>query len=296
MTIRWSGFADEAATSLSDQLALLAELGWRHIDLRKVDGVPVHELPFDQCQRLAEQCQTAGVTVACIGSAIADGRSSISDDPAIALGQTARCIERARLFACRQVRVMSWPPVKGADRSVDEPTAAERISRLREIVQRFADAGIRALHENCHNYGGQSLAHTQRLLAEIPGLGLIFDTANPIGTDDWAHPEPRPKQSPWALWCALREHVVQLHLKDGTFDPTTGTYRACLPGLGQGDIAAVLRDALARGFDGVISIEPHLKHLDPDLSRERWLAAGRQVMTLVEQIEAWNRLDQGAFE
>ncbi|MDA3961647.1 MAG: sugar phosphate isomerase/epimerase [Planctomycetota bacterium] len=255
----FTGFADEAASSLSDQLRIIAALGWRHIDLRNVDGTAVHDLAPDAVDALYGALDTAGVSVPCIGSHIANGRARITDDPSVALEQTARCISLCQRLACTRVRVMSWPP--GDDHLLDGPTAAERFKRLRDIHRRFADAGIEALHENCHNYGGQSPAHTVRLIEEVSGLRLIFDTANPVGAADHRFTgELQPRQSVFEFYRLVRDHVAYIHIKDATFDPSKvdGKFAHCWPGEGMGDVRAVIRDAIATGYDDAICIEPHV--------------------------------------
>jgi len=44
----------------------------------------------------------------------------------------------------------------------------------------FADAGLTALHENCMNYGGMGWQFTLKLLENVPGLKLVYDTGNPV--------------------------------------------------------------------------------------------------------------------
>jgi len=290
-----SGFTDEAVPGIEDQVRVLRELGWRHIDLRKVDGSDVHELDEAGLDHVAQVLADAGITVACVGSAIANGKARIADDFAIAQGQTERCIEACRRVGATRVRIMSWPP--GDDHALDGPTSEERFRRLRWIHARFADAGIEALHENCHNYGGQSAEHTLRLIEAVPGLRLIFDTANPIACPDRSYPaEPRPRISVFEFYARVREHVAYLHVKDGVFDPTASerAFVHGFPGEGMGDVAAVIRDLVAHGYDDAVSIEPHVGgvHLlpgsatmsDAERKEANFLAYGRKMAALLETL------------
>ena len=290
-----SGFADEATPTIEDQVAVIRELGWDHIDLRAVEGTPVHDLDDAAFDRVLAALDAGGVTCSCVGSAIAAGRSSIDDAFSIALGQVERAIKRMQQLGCTRVRIMSWP-IKDEDRRLDEPTAAERFRRLREIHQRFADAGISALHENCFNYGGQSWQHTMRLIEEVPGLRLIFDTANPIKIRDQSYGgDPKPCQSVFELWAHVREYVDYIHIKDGVYDPIEERFQHGWPGEGMGDVRAVLRDAIARGYDDAVAIEPHIGGLQliPDLpdepdarKRAQWLEYGRRMEALLQDIGA----------
>lgn len=255
-----TGFADEAVGSIEDQVRVVTGLGWSHVDLRNVGGTNVHDLDEAALDHVAQVLSDAGVGVPCIGSAIANGQANIEEDPPDkAIEQTVRCIAACQRLGVTRVRIMSWPP--RGDHAIDGPTSQARFARLREIHARFADAGIAALHENCHNYGGQSAAHTLRLIEAVPGLRLIFDTANPIPTQDQSYPgEPKPRQSVFELWAQVRDHVDYIHIKDGVFDPTKEERKFVhgWPGEGMGDVRAVLKDAIARGYDDAISIEPHV--------------------------------------
>jgi len=52
--------------------------------------------------------------------------------------------------------------------------------RVKEVTDRFLDAGLQPVHENCMNYGGMSWQHALELLDRCPGLKWVFDTANPV--------------------------------------------------------------------------------------------------------------------
>ena len=60
--------------------------------------------------------------------------------------------------------------------------------RLRDICDKFLENGLVPVHENCHTYGGMSFEHTLRLLDEVPGLKLVYDTGNPPLTPDFRRP------------------------------------------------------------------------------------------------------------
>jgi len=47
MKERMTGFADEAASSIEGQIAVLQQLNWNSIELRTVDNTLAHDLPED---------------------------------------------------------------------------------------------------------------------------------------------------------------------------------------------------------------------------------------------------------
>jgi len=165
---------------------------------------------------------------------------------------------------------------------------SERFRRLRELQRMFGDAGLTLVHENCGNYGGMSWSHSLKLLENVPGLKLVYDTGNPVHDDDFSRPEPRPKQSSWEFYSHVKEHVAYIHVKDGVFDTATNKIQWCFPGEGQGDVQRILTDLLKGGYTGGISIEPHMGPAlpDPGLTREEncyrtYVEYGRRLENLI---------------
>lgn len=287
----FTGIADEAGAPLATQLKAVRELGWRHLELRgvSVDGekaVNVHDLPEFLFARVVEQAGDSGVKVHTFASTIGNWGTRIDEPFDRTLAEMARAIPRMQALGTNYVRVMSFAVRPGADLM-----EAERFRRLREIVARFRDAGLVALHENCMNYGGLSAKHTLRLVEEVPGLRLIFDPGNTVGTDDHAFPEEgRPKQSAWAFYEQVREFVDYFHVKDAVWREQGGAMKRVhtWPGEGAGDIRRILEDVLARGQVHTVSIEPHISG-DPDatgltgadLAYHNFTAYGRRLNTLV---------------
>jgi len=254
-----TGFADEAASDLPGQIRATQELGWRWIESRAVDGTNLHNLSDQAFAVVCDQLQAAGIGVNCFGSALANWSKDITKPFADDWAEAQRAAERMRRLDCTQIRVMSWPILAG--RGPQDQLVDERVRRLREFVALFAAQGATVLHENCHNYGGMGADFTLRLLDQIPDLKLVFDTGNPVFTDDYGMAEPRAKQSSWDFYRQVREHVAYVHIKDGVWDPVpaaAGVNGHTWPGEGQGDVRAVVKDLLARGYDGGFSMEPHL--------------------------------------
>lgn len=250
-----TGFADEAGRDLETQIRATQTLGWSAISARMVGGVNLHELPEDEFLAVADRLDAENIHVPEFGSLIGNWGKKITGDFAVTQAEIDRAIPRMIRLNTRLIRIMSY---------AQEPWGAEqyeqeRFARLREIVTRFADAGLTAVHENCMNWGGFSAAHTLRLIEEVPGLKLVFDTGNPLFQRDRSKPEPFPWQDPWEFWTQVREHVVHIHIKDCISPPMDGVEPVyTMPGEGQGRIAEILADAKARGYEGWVAIEPHV--------------------------------------
>ena len=292
----YTGFADEAANGIDGQIRATRELGWENIEARNIDGANIHDIPdeaFDiACARLDE----AGVKINCFGSAIANWGKSIEEPPDTSLEETKRAIPRMLRLGTKLVRIMSFGILKG--RGPDEQLKEERFRRLRELVGMFTDAGITPVHENCMNYGGMGPTYTLELLENVPGMKLVFDTGNPVVTHDFAAGEPYPMQSSWGFYSQVREHIAYIHVKDAKYVAATdGIFPAAdffFPGEGDGDIPRIVADLVATGYDGGISIEPHLSvvfHEDgsaseDDIRYSNYVEYGKRLMAIVEACRA----------
>ena len=256
-----TGFADEAANDIEGQIKATRELGWDYIESRNINGRNIHDLPdadFDVvCGKLAE----TGVKINCFGSAIANWGKKIDEPFDSSLAEARRAIPRMQRLGTKLVRIMSF-----AVRPEEDQMEAERFRRVRELHKLFTDAGLTSVHENCMNYGGMSWQHTLKLIEAVPGLKLVFDTGNPVFTDDHSRPAPRPKQSAWEFYSHVREHVAYVHIKDGRWDAAGNKAVFTYPGEGDGDVPRIVADLLARGYDGGFSMEPHLAVVAHDKS------------------------------
>lgn len=291
-----TGFADEAADGIDGQIRATKELGWQYIESRKIDGANIHDIDdaaFDTvCEKLAE----AGVQINCFGSAIANWGKQITESFDSSLAEARRAIPRMQRLGTKLVRIMSFAVL--SDREPHDQLFEERVRRMRELVKMFSDAGIEAVHENCMNYGGLGPKFTLELLESVPGLKLVFDTANPIFAPDAEKPRPWPRQSSWEFYRQVREHVAYLHIKDGRYlGPAEdgglyGRMEYTWPGEGEGDVKRIVKDLLDNGYDGGISMEPHLAVVFHDenvtssdeVRFRNYVEYGRRFMKLLEEI------------
>ena len=254
-----TGIGDEAAEDLEGQIEATRELGWKYLEMRGVT-VPgyakanFHDIPdaaFDQAVRKLE---SAGIGVYCFGSTIMNWAKRIEEPPFdVTLQEVSRAIPRMTRLGTKYVRIMSFKP--GDD---EYKIPLEVFRRVREVTNRFLDAGLQPVHENCMNYGGMSWQHALELLDKCPGLKWVFDTANPILNPDRSKPKPWPRQDPWEFWEHVRDHVLHIHVKEATWNPAKNDADYKWPGDGQGRVQDILHDACSRGYQGAVSIEPHM--------------------------------------
>ena len=128
---------------------------------------------------------------------------------------------------------------------------------------------------------------------DIARVELILDMRRVFNADR-AKPKPWPKQDPWEYWTHLREHVAHIHIKDATWSNAKNDADYNWPGEGQGRVHDILKDALARGYDAGISIEPHMVVVFHDANskandesiRANFIEYGRRMEKMIAGIKA----------
>jgi len=289
-----TGIGDEAGNTIDAQVQATQELGWKYLEMRGVEvpGFPkanFHDIPDKAFDTVVEKLEQAHLGVYCFGSTIMNWAKKVEDPFETTIAEVKRTIPRMQRLKTKFVRIMSFKP--GDDESKTPP---EVFKRVREVTQRFVDAGITPVHENCMNYGGMSWQHALDLLDKAPGLKWVFDTANPVFNPDRSKPKPWPRQDPMEFWSHVREHVVHIHVKDATWVPAKNDADYNWPGEGQGKVREILKDAFARGYDGGISIEPHMVVVFHDAQsksndqamRENFVEYGRRLEKLIADAKA----------
>ena len=276
--MKLTGFADEAAPDLATQIKATQELGWQYISARGIDGKNMHDLSDSEFDTARGQLEDAGIRIAEFGSLIGSWSKNIKSDFALTLDEVDRAIPRMQQLGTNIVRVMSYAQQPWGENQYEQ----ERFRRLRAITARFSQAGITTAHENCMNWGGFSSAHTLRLVEEVPGLKLIFDTGNPVFQRDRSSAlqdgqrtsiasassaaaegsQGKPTESwqdAWQFYQAVREHIIHIHIKDcrnPLNDDVEPEY--VFPGDGQAYIPAIIDDLKKSDYQGFIAIEPHV--------------------------------------
>jgi sugar phosphate isomerase/epimerase len=262
MSFIFTGIGDEAGSSLTAQIEATQALGWQHLEMRNVrlgEEKPVnfHDLDDEAFARACDLLAAADIRVSGFGSTIGNWAQSVHDDFSITQAQIDRAIPKMHHLGTTQIRIMSYQVCRRPDGSDDpDQQEKERFRRLREIKKRFDDAGITCVHENCMNYGGMSISHALRLLDAVPGLRWVYDTANPLFNEDRDHPGQR--QDPWAFYQAVKPAISHIHIKDGIYNPAKKDLDYTPPGEGHAPILQILNNLQRTGYQGFISIEPHV--------------------------------------
>ena len=284
-----TGFTDEASDQLAEQIKATKALGWHYLSARTFDGKNIHEVSEHTFETICEQLEVNEIKVAEFGTLIGNWGKSIHSDWQITLGEIDRCIPRMQRLGVRYARIMSYAQLPWGEEQFEQ----ERFKRLREIVSRFEDAGLMALHENCMNWGGYSAGHTLRLLEEVPNLKLVFDTGNPVFQRDRAKPEPFPWQNSLEFYHQVKHAIAHVHVKDAIMHADDGEPEYTFAGEGSAHVEAIMEDLIGSGYQGMIAIEPHIAkvfHLqdqqtDESRAYDLYVEYGQRFEKLVQQIQ-----------
>jgi len=265
-----SGFADEISPDLDEQVALVTRLGLRYIELRSAWDVNVLDLDGDQLCRVKTTLDGAGLGVSSIGSPI--GKIAITDDNAPHLERMRHAADVAKLFGAPYIRMFSYFMPAGAD---PDGYRDEVISRIADLAAIAEDAGVTLIHENEKEIFGDIPRRCLDIVEAVnsPALALTWDNANFVQCG------VRPFAEAYPL---LGQHVAYLQVKDalaadGTVVPA---------GEGDGEFRQTMRAFAAAGFDGFVSLEPHLGYghsLGGFSGPENWTRAFRAFTAILDE-------------
>jgi sugar phosphate isomerase/epimerase len=239
-----SAFADEIAPDLPTQMDVCEANGVRCIDVRKIDGISVSEMTADQAGEYKKQLDGRGFRVPCIGSPI--GKISMDGDFEQHLELLKHCFETARALGTKRIRMFSFYPSAGRQIADQRDGVMERMRRMVEAAEQ-ADCVL--MHENEKAIYGARPAGVKDLFATVQSdhFQSIFDPAN------YVEEGVAPYDDGWSQ--GLAELTVYFHIKDKVPGAET-----CVPaGEGEGQIREIFTDAKARGYSGMMTLEPHMK-------------------------------------
>jgi len=294
----FTGFADEAGDSIETQIKATVALGWKNIESRSINHVNITDIGEKEFEYVCEKLAESKVNINCFGSTIANWSKDPRDEAGFQenLASLKRAIPRMHRLGTRYLRGMSFKIVK--DVEPDSPEIEKLVFEKLSLLVKICEEGdILYLHENCMNYGGLSHNHTLRLLEKMhsPNFKLVFDTGNPVGSDNHIGKPPYKKQSSWEFYTNVKEFIDYVHIKDCKFikdtDQIFPELEFTFPGEGHGNVRKIVRDLLENGYDSGFSIEPHLSvvyHEQSDkpvelIRYENYVTYGRKFMDLFEE-------------
>ena len=234
-----SAFADEAGTTLDEQIAALKRNDIFYIEPRNINGKPILTLTDDELIKVKEKLDENGIKVNSLGSPI--GKYSIKDDFDTHLADFHRAIEICKLLGTDKMRMFSF----FVEQNELSEYRDEVIRRLNTMVKLAEENGIKLCHENESDIYGQNPEEMRDLMNNVHGLYGIFDPANyrMNGCDVID-----------GIYATLL-NLAYLHIKDAIYES-----QVIVPaGDGEGQIAEVLNIVNDATDDTIyLTLEPHL--------------------------------------
>ncbi len=233
--LKISAFADEASSSVKEQIQALNENGVEYIEPRGLDGYNISDLTAAQAKEYAKMFKDGGIKVYSVGSPI--GKIGIDDDFDKEMEKFKRTVEIGNIMDAKCIRMFSFYNTDA------KPEMFPRVvERLQKYVEAAKGSGITLCHENERGIYGELAPQCLEIVKAVPEIKNIFDPANYIlAGQDIAE-----------AWKLLREHTIYFHVKDALPEG-----KIVPAGMGIGMFKELLTD-FSKDGGGILTVEPHL--------------------------------------
>jgi sugar phosphate isomerase/epimerase len=225
------------------QIAILKNCGIRYIEFRSINKTNVLNLTDAQVDDFKSLLDRSGFKLSAIGSPI--GKVRVDEPFAPHVEKFRRAIHLCRVFGTPNIRIFSFYPPENFDGNWT-PFRSQVMDRLRHFVDIAEREEMQLFHENEHRIYGDSPERLADLFATIKSRAFkaAFDPANFVfcGYDVMQG------------WEVCKPHTAHFHIKDWT----AGEEHGSMAGKGQGQIPAIIADAVRMGYRGFATLEPHL--------------------------------------
>lgn len=237
-----SGFSDEIDSSVDTQFQVLQKLGITYFEPRGIDGKNISELSDEEIVSLKEKMEQYGIRVSSIGSPI--GKVNLKEPFAEHFALFKRVVEIAMRLDARYIRMFSFYHDGGEVWTMEE--RQEVLSRLREMIDYARKQGVILLHENEKGIYGDTADRCADLMKELgcDSFKAVFDPANFVQCG----------QDTVYAYGRLKDCIAYLHIKDACLEDG----RVVPSGSGDGKVEEILKELFAGGYNGFLSLEPHL--------------------------------------
>lgn len=240
-----TGFSDEISADFKQQLTQIKKLSIEYIEIRGVNGKNITDHTLDEVKELKVQLDEAGVKVSAIGSPL--GKINIDDPFKPHYELFCHTVEIAKILDTKYIRLFSY----FMDTSYAHDHLDEVIKRTRVFCKYVQGTDIILLHENEKGIYGDTPERCMELYKAMscPNFKLIFDPANFVqcGVETYPH-----------AFNLLKNRIAYMHIKDALKKDG----KVVPSGYGDGHIKEIISKLFKRGFEGFLSLEPHLGHFD----------------------------------
>lgn len=239
--IKISGFADEIANDITEQVELLNKLGVKYIEFRSANSLGVSSYTNEQAEKLMEYLGENDIKISALGSPI--GKIKITDDFEPHFELFKHTVELTKIFGTKYIRMFSFY-IPENENPADY--SEEVLKRLHAFVDYAKENDVVLLHENEKGIYGDNAERCLDLFKELycDNFKCTFDFANFVQVG----------QDTLEAYELLKDYVEYVHIKDARFSD-----QVVVPaGEGDGNVETILRKLDEKGYEGFLSLEPHL--------------------------------------
>ena len=234
-----SGFADEISSDTTVQFRVLNKLGIEYFEPRGIGKKNISELTLDEAVELKSKMDSYGIKASSIGSPI--GKVFLSDNFESHFPLFCHVVEIAKILDAKYIRIFSFYN----NDSWNDEHRTEVIARLRRMIDYAKKENVVLLHENEKDIYGDSIDRCLDLMKALycDNFKAVFDPANFVQCGE----------NTIDAFKQLYNYIEYIHIKDSNTDGTI------VPaGMGDGNIEEILSVLSKDGYNGFISLEPHL--------------------------------------
>ncbi len=243
--VKISGFSDEISKDIDVQFEILNKLNIHYFEPRGINGKNISLLSKEEIENLKAKMQQYYIKVSSIGSPI--GKIKITDDFESHFETFKSLVKTAQILDSKYIRMFSFYKA-GETWSLNDRD--EVFKRLDVMINYAIQNNIILLHENEKDIYGDNIERCLDLFGNFycDNFKAVFDPANFVqcGVDTLD------------AYNNLKPYIEYMHIKDalkkdGTVVPA---------GVGDGNVPYIIGDMINSGYNGFLSLEPHLGSFD----------------------------------
>ena len=242
-----TGFADEIAQDLDTQIDGLKKLGMNYVEMRGVDGDNLIFHSNDKVKEIKTKLDDAGIKLSALGSPL--GKIGITEFFEPHFEAFKRAVEIAHMMDTHNIRMFSFY-MPSEDGEISSGIRDEVFERLGKFADYAAANDVCLLHENEKGIYGAKAKECREIMDAFAGehFKAIFDFANFVQVG----------QDTLEAYELLKDYIVYIHVKDAI----NGSGKVVPAGFGDGNVGEILTRLFNSGFNGFLSLEPHLFDFD----------------------------------
>lgn len=237
-----SGFSDEIDAAVDTQFQVLNKLNMSYFEPRGIDGKNISELSGEEIEMLKAKMDRYGIQASSIGSPIGKVKLEEPFEPHFELFK--KVVQTAKSLGAKYIRMFSFFHEGGEIWTAEE--RQEVLSRLGRMIAYARENDVVLLHENEKDIYGDTADRCADLMAELgcEHFRAVFDPANFV----------QCRQDTRYAYELLKDHIGYMHIKDARMEDGS----VVPAGAGDGNVEYVLKQLFDNGYEGYVSLEPHL--------------------------------------